>query len=414
MMRENKMKMPTLLTLSFLALGAMLLTACNLPMIGSPTPDPGLVFTQAAHTSEALPTNVPPTAAPTIIVTQVSPTPTAVITPAATSTTVPTATPTVTATPPGTTCTDQIEFVIDVTITDDTELLVGEEFIKTWRLKNIGTCTWTNQYALVFIDGDQMNGISPLPQTSSTTPGTTLDVSVNLKAPGTTGAYRGNWKLRNASGVNFGTGKNSDQPFYVQIKVVEGVSELNLGAPTWRDTMDNDNNWYLLETANTKFTMSDGKLVMKSIRPGGGEEWGLSNRPSMKDYYLQATFITGSTCSGLDRYGLLGRAPDPNKGYVFEFSCDGHYRLYTWDGTTYSALQEWLTASSILSGANQTNVLGLWMKGTTLRLYANGHMIAEFTDSTYDEGQFGLVIGSVNTENFTVSVDLVEYWEFDQ
>src|SRR4030042_2862508 len=127
-MRENKMKMPTRLTLSFLALGAMLLSACNMPSISSPTPDPGLVFTQATQTTEALPTNVPATAAPTIIVTQVSPTPTAVITPAATSTTVPTATPTVTATPPRTTCTDQIEFVIDVTLPDDTELLVGEEF----------------------------------------------------------------------------------------------------------------------------------------------------------------------------------------------------------------------------------------------------------------------------------------------
>jgi hypothetical protein len=318
-------------------------------------------------------------------------------------------------TPTGTSCTDQIEFVSDVTIPDDTELLVGEEFIKTWRLTNIGTCTWTNQYALVFISGDQMNGTSPLPLTSSITPGATVDVSVTLKAPGTTGSYRGNWQLRNASGVNFGTGKNYDQPFYVQIKVVEGVSELNLGAPTWRDTMDNANTyWYLLDTDNTKFTQGDGVLVMKSIQPGGGEEWGLSNRPAMKDYYLQATFITGSTCSGLDRYGLLGRAPDSNKGYVFEFSCDGHYRLYSWDGKTYTALQEWLSASSILAGANQTNVMGLWMQGTTLRLYANGHKIAEFTDSTYDQGQFGLVIGSINTENFTVSVDVVEYWEFNQ
>lgn len=154
-----------------------------------------------------------------------------------------------------------------------------------------------------------MNGISPLPLTSSVAPGATVDLSVNLKAPGTTGTYRGDWQLRSASGINFGMGNNSDQTFYVQIKVVEGVSELNLGTPTWLDNMDNANNWYLLDTANTKFTEGDGVLVMTSINPGGGEEWDLSNRPSMKDYYLQATFITGSACSGLDRYGLLGRAP---------------------------------------------------------------------------------------------------------
>jgi hypothetical protein len=99
---------------------------------------------------------------------------------------------------------------------------------------------------------------------------------------------------------------------------------------------------------------------------------------------------------------------------VYEFSCDGHYRLYTWDGENYHALQEWWAASSIKQGPNQTNVMGLWMQGTKLQLYANGFKIAEFNDSTYDEGQFGLVIGSVNTENFTVDVDLVEYWELNQ
>jgi hypothetical protein len=52
------------------------------------------------------------------------------------------------------------------------------------------------------------------------------------------------------------------------------------------------------------------------------------------------------------------------------------------------------------------------MKGTDIRLYANGHKLGEFTDSTFDHGQFGLVIGSVNTQNFSVSVDQVSYWDF--
>jgi len=256
-----------------------------------------------------------------------------------------------------------------------------------------------------------MNGNSPLPLTGSTPPNGTLDVSVTLKAPGTTGTYRGDWKLKNASGVIFGLGANAADTFYVQIKVVEGVSELNLGAATWTDNLDTADNWYLLDTANTKWTEGDGKLVMTSINPASGEEWGLSDQPSMDDYYLQATFITGNACSGLDKYGVLARAPEDNKGYVYEFSCDGHYRLYTWDGEHYNALQEWTTTDSVKTGPNQTNVMGIYMKGNDIRLYANGKKIAEFTDSTYDHGQFGLVIGSVNTHNFTVSVDQVAYWE---
>lgn len=256
-----------------------------------------------------------------------------------------------------------------------------------------------------------MSGTSSLPLTGTTAPGNTVDVSVNLKAPGSVGTYQGNWELRNPSAVIFGTGTNASQPFYVLIDVVEGLSQLNLGTATWTDNMDTSANWYLLNTDNTQFTQGDGKLVMTAKSPSSGDEWGLSNKPALKDYYLQATFITGGTCSGLDHYGLLARVPDPNSGYVLEFSCDGHYRLYKWDGKNYNALQEWHTTSNIHTGANQTNIMGIWMKGSTLRVYANGFKLAEFTDSTYNQGQFGLVIGSTDTNNLTINVDQVAYWD---
>jgi hypothetical protein len=407
------MKLHTFSIIFFLFVMSMILTACNLSAGGVTTPDPGLVFTQAAQTATALPTTVPTTIPPTTAVTQAQPTATVMVPPTSTSTPLPTATPTITPTVDQATCTNKAKFISDVTIPDDTEFLPAEQFVKTWRLQNTGTCTWTNQYSIVFASGDQMSGISPLPLAGSTAPGSNVDVSITLKAPGSMGTYRGDWQLRSASGASFGTGSNSNQPFFVQIKVVEGVSELNLGSPTWRDTLDNSSNWYLLDTANTEFSMSDGKLVMKALHPGG-DEWGLSNQPSMEDYYLQATFITGDNCSGLDKYGLLGRSPDPDKGYVFELSCDGRYRLYQWDGKNYTPLQEWTAASSIKAGANQTNIMGIWMKDDTIILYANGYKFAEFTDTSFDQGQFGLVIGSSNTDNLTVSVDLVEYWKFDQ
>lgn len=403
------MKLQTLIYGSILILLATIVSACNKPITTGATPTQELLLTQ---TAQANPTQTQQIVLPTAVVTQLSPTVTNTSTPTATSTPSPTAT--TPPTPTSSTCTDLAKFVDDVTVPDDTEMLPGQEFVKTWRLQNVGTCTWTKQYAIIFVNGEQMNGTSPVFLASSIAPNSTLDVSVTLKAPGTTGTYRGDWKLKNASGAIFGLGKTASDTFYVQIKVVEGVSELNLGAATWTDNLDNADNWYLLDTANTNFTEGDGKLVMTSINPGESEEWGLSDQPSMDDYYLQATFITGNTCSGLDKYGLLARAPDQDQGYVFEFSCDGHYRLYTWDGEHYNALQEWRSSGSILSGANQTNVMGIYLKGTDIRLYANGHKLAEFTDSTFDHGQFGLVVGAVNTHNLTVYVDQVAYWDLSQ
>jgi hypothetical protein len=400
------MKQHTLRLVSILVFLAMIASACNMPSANETTPTTAPLQTEIVPTAKAAPTITYISIPPTSPVTQLPPTITS--TPTATSTPAPTATSP--ATPTSSACTDLAKFVDDVSVPDDTEMLPGQEFVKTWRLQNVGTCTWNSQYSMVFVNGDQMNGTSPLPLPGSVAPNATVDLSVSMKAPGTTGTYRGDWKLKNTSGEIFGLGSHATDTYYVIIKVVEGVSELNLGAATWTDNFANANNWYLLDTANTKWSEGDGKLVMTSKTPAAGEEWGVSDQPSMKDYYLQATFITGSSCSGLDKYGLLARAPDTDKGYVFEFSCDGHYRLYVWDGA-YTSLQEWTSSGSIVTGPNQTNVMGIYMKGTDIRLYANSHKIAEFTDSTFDHGLFGLVIGSVNTPNFTVYVDQVAYWE---
>lgn len=398
----------SLQAISLFLLCGILLAGCNMPSSNTPSP------TQAQNTQAVVPTNtqvaVIPTSEPTQpVITPITPT----TPPTDTPTPEPSATPTQEPTPTSAACTNQAKFVEDVTIPDESELLPGTEFVKTWRLQNTGTCTWTSQYALIFASGDQMSGASPQPLPGPVAPNATVDISVSLKSPGSTGTYQGDWKLRDPQGASFGTGKNASEPFFVLIKVVEGVSDLGLGPATWTDNMDNADHWYLLDTANTKFTEGDGRLVMTSIKPGGGEEWDISTRPSLDDYYMQATFITGDACSGLDRYGLLVRAPVPEKGYVFEFTCDGHYRLYVWDGS-YHAIQEWTSAAAIKTDPNQTNVMGIWLKGDDIRLYANSYKLAEFTDDTFDHGQFGLAIGSANTNNFTVYVDKVSLWDLSQ
>ena len=411
-------------------LALLTLSACTLGAVPTPTVDSNLIYTQAAQTvsaamtaqagdaqpPEATPTPPPAAeASPTPV--EASPTPEATLAPteliAATSTPEPSITPTQGVSPTTTPCTDQAEFVEDITIPDDTVILPGDTFVKTWRLRNTGTCTWTTSYAVTFSAGEQMGGISPQPLPTQVPPDSTVDVSVEMKAPGTPGTYRGDWKLSNAAGVVFGIGSDGDKAFWVKIKVEESASELDLGSPDWRDNMDSSASWYLLNTPKTEFSIDDGRMKMVAKDPDAAEEWGLSNRPSMDNYYLQVTFVTGETCTGLDRYGVLVRAPDPNQGYVFGFSCDGRYRLYAWDGQTYTPIQEWKSAGSIKQGSDETNVMGIWLDGDTIRLYANSILLAEFTNDQFDEGQFGLMIGSGDTEDFTVFVEEVAYWELD-
>jgi len=125
-------------------------------------------------------------------------------------------------------------FVSDVTVPDNTTFKVNENFTKTWRLQNVGTCTWTSGYSVVFDSGDQMNGPGSFQLTNGTVaPNQTIDISVDLKAPGSVGTYKGNWKLREPGGLVFGL---STGAFYVQIK----TKSANVSLPDWPLTKSGD------------------------------------------------------------------------------------------------------------------------------------------------------------------------------
>jgi hypothetical protein len=81
------------------------------------------------------------------------------------------------------------------------------------------------------------------------------------------------------------------------------------------------------------------------------------------------------------------------------------------DDGDYVGLQNWIPSANIHSGPNQTNVIGVKADGDSLALFINGLQVAEFRDATYSEGIFGLLVRSVATENFQVSVEQVAYWE---
>jgi len=116
-------------------------------------------------------------------------------------------------------CTDAATFLKDVTIPDNTNLLPGQSFVKTWRLRNDGTCTWTTDFALAFAGGSKLGGSTVVPLARAVAPGETIDLSITLTAPAGSGIYESRWQLRNAAGQLFGIGRNADAPFWVKITV---------------------------------------------------------------------------------------------------------------------------------------------------------------------------------------------------
>ncbi len=111
---------------------------------------------------------------------------------------------------------------IDITIPDNSLIPAGEGFIKTWKLVNTGTCTWTTSYSASFFYGDRMGAPVAVPLLASVLPAQSVEISVEMVAPTTPGTYQGNWKLSNPNGDLFGIGPNGDLPFWVRIIVPEG------------------------------------------------------------------------------------------------------------------------------------------------------------------------------------------------
>ncbi|MGE5224704.1 MAG: NBR1-Ig-like domain-containing protein [Omnitrophica WOR_2 bacterium] len=218
----------TILIFFFTAL--FFLSACAVPT--SPAQEsPDLLYTAAAQTVVAQVTQAAvdsqkdptatlpaPTATQAPTNTQVPPTPLP-------PTPVP---PTATPLPPTPTpipC-NLAEFIKDVNYPDGSDVEPGQSFDKTWRIKNVGSCTWDSQYKVVFAGGDDLGAERTTAwEWGKVKPGQTVDITLAFTAPEDEDTYKSEWKLKAPDGHKFGvSGSSSELPFWVKIDVVRSVT----------------------------------------------------------------------------------------------------------------------------------------------------------------------------------------------
>ncbi len=178
---------------------ALLLGACAPAATVAPTQDINAISTAAAKTvvaqisltAESLPTpTLEPTATVTLAVSET-----------------PSLTPTfagIIAGPGTQLLCDDAKWVADVNVPDGTPMTAGQEFLKTWRVRNAGTCTWGAGYTIIYGGyNDKMEG-APAALNSTVIPGQEVEVSVQFKAPAKAGEYLSAWRMANPRGFAFG------------------------------------------------------------------------------------------------------------------------------------------------------------------------------------------------------------------
>lgn len=106
------------------------------------------------------------------------------------------------------------------TIPDGMLIPKGKEFVKLWRLKNTGTCTWTGAFSLVFVEGALMGAQGSNRFTDvDILPGGYVEIEIEMTAPLKAGPYRGYWMLLSPDGTVFGLGLAGIEWFWIDIVV---------------------------------------------------------------------------------------------------------------------------------------------------------------------------------------------------
>jgi len=190
--------------LTLLLLCGLLLAACGPSATPEATPDVAAVRTSAASTVEAkftltaaafTPTQPPP--AP----------PTETLEPEATATATEESAVVITNEEgtPVELC-DSLGYdilTVDVNVPDNTIMSPGQDFIKTWLVKNTGVCPWGAGYKLTYAGYSSSMSGQFIAMTDVIQPGQEVEVSVQFSAPDQAGEYLSAWTMQNPKGVAF-------------------------------------------------------------------------------------------------------------------------------------------------------------------------------------------------------------------
>lgn len=100
------------------------------------------------------------------------------------------------------------QYVADVNYFDGSILKPGQDFEKTWTIKNTGTCTWDEGYVFAWIAGDQAldpRNVKFKNSKDFIAGGETANISVDLTAPLAVGKYTATWRMQTDQGYYFGS-----------------------------------------------------------------------------------------------------------------------------------------------------------------------------------------------------------------
>lgn len=141
-----------------------------------------------------------------------------------------------------------------------------------------------------------------------------------------------------------------------------------------------------------------------SVKESQFDYWSVAGR-SFGDVQIE---VDATKMAGPDDndYGLICRYVDKGNFYLLVISSDGYYGIAKVRMGEYSMIgSDQLQYSSVIAHGNKHNHLRADCVGSTLRLYANDHLLMTAKDSDFATGDVGLLAGAYNEQGVDILFD---------
>jgi hypothetical protein len=107
-------------------------------------------------------------------------------------------------------CVNNLTFIEDITIPDNSFIPFGSTVDKQWRVENSGTCHWNEGYRLRHIGGAVLGALEEVALFPARS-GTQVTIQITFTAPFEEGVYESAWQAFDPNGFPFG------DPIYMRI-----------------------------------------------------------------------------------------------------------------------------------------------------------------------------------------------------
>jgi hypothetical protein len=161
----------------------------------------------------------------------------------------------------------------------------------------------------------------------------------------------------------------------------------------FQDDFSNPNSGWQRFSDETRDTSYENAEYSFTVKKTNWSYWCMNrNAGVFKDLIIEvdARLYSGASQTS---YGLVFQAQDNNSFYAFTLSGEGNCSLSKRVNGSWTVLQSWPKLAYANPG-NTVNRLKIVRKGAQMDAYVNGNILAEVTDSSFSQGNIGVLVNT--------------------